>query len=333
MAINIHKLSGLPTISLGTTIMTPPTSPKIGAYIQPLVINNIAKVLSLNKILLLDKGGLSAKDYAERKQDYLENFIGDLNEYKIIENVDFARDMIKSIQHEINEGYIKEKEIDVFTCECGKLFFPKNKEVFLNKVTGKVAIKTVNGYSCKLCNTVAKTKHINSLLLDIASYDIESLDLVVFPNRFNNYVASTSNRLKTREILITKMTVSDLVVNGYNVNNDFMWAMLPFVVNEKTDIDLHYFVTSNKTLYHFIYAALISRVFGKKDYVKGLIVTPYYSFRNSIDIDFWRLSQNIVSKINGSRDIIDITNTDLDLKKYNNSVKQIEMFFNSFAKH
>lgn len=245
-------------------VITLPLSPlksyEFARLVTPVIGETISKQIGANFYL-----AVNLLDSFKEREDYFSFYSKNIDTHKIAykeiwRDVDHVDDLIENINKLIKMGYIYEKEVMMYRCNCGIIEIDSTNINTCNP-NKTLYYRKNNSIFCSKCGDICRLYKEKALIFD--STKIDKLDLQFFPYYLNKDIKTFINIFKSSYTIISRKrnTGVGIRVNGkiYNIDIDFLWEVYLSLFTEQEKVVL----CGNKELYQLFMVGMLERCLNK----------------------------------------------------------------------
>lgn len=302
-----------------TLPMKPHRKEKIGMIVIPSIADVFAKRLGAKSYL-----GINLMDSYVKREDFVTNYYDLL--YQM--NIDFdsvwvdkeeQETLFKNVQKLIDNGFVKEKNMNMLRCPCGVIDMKMGSENdFVTKRSYEVRNDEIY---CKECGKICKCVKENVLVFNSGNIEFKGETI---PSRISKEQQEFHQKLKNEDILVSRLRNTNIpvVVNGKKYNIDVDFAVLTYLAcfDEKRKV----IIGSNHHIYQMYLMELLSKCLGKES-ENVYVAIPYVKPPKGQDFD---LKKELFSLKNQTREAFIFGNA----FKFKNNVNSWSTDFLKFIK-
>lgn len=263
-----------------TLPLSPTRSNELARFTPPLVGDAISKSVNGNFHLCIN----ILDSYNDRSSELLK-YKSRLSSLGIIPNelwIDNEKIeyLIQNIYRLIEYGYIYEKELEIYICDCGKIEIDKNNLSTVNPL--KTSFKILNGdIVCNHCHSICHLYKEKVLVFDPNNINT---DIRFYPNYLNKDIKTFEKIVNNSYVVISRNRSTGISINynnsKYNIDIDFIWEVFLTLFPEEEKI----VVCGNKEIYQMYLCGLLEKILNK-DANTLFVGIPIINGINKIDIN------------------------------------------------
>lgn len=266
-------------IAVITLPMKPHRKEKIGMIVVPSIADVMAKKIGAKSYL-----GVNLLDSYVQRSDFVNDYYNLLYQMCIdiddiwvdIENKDR---LFSNIQKLIDNGFIREKEINVLRCPCGVIDMKSGSAN--DFVTKRSYIMKNSDIFCKECGERCRESSEKVLVFNANNIDFKSKTL---PFKIEKEQQEFHRKLKNEDILVSRIrnTKIPITVNGtkYNIDVDFATLTYLSCFNEQKKI----IIGSNHHVYQMYVMQLLQECL-KNNSENLYVAVPYIKLQDNMQFD------------------------------------------------
>ncbi len=240
-------------------VVTLPLSPKksneYARLVTPVLGETLSKAMNASFYLcvnLLDSFG----ERTEFFEEYQSNIAKHKIECQIWKDNDYLNELLENISRLIKNGYIYEKETEVYVCSCTRVEIER-KNIDTCNPNNRIFQVIGNELYCPKCNGFCHLERGKSLIFDPSG--LKNSSLLFRPNYLNNKARPFLSTISNSYTVISRKRNTGVSLNyngkNYNIDIDFLWATYLSLFNEEEKI----LICGNKELYQLFLAGIIER--------------------------------------------------------------------------
>lgn len=269
---------------VSTLPIKPRVEPVIGMMIAPTLVELLGRKLKIERnfaVNLLNSYN-DLTPLIVSNMEYVSSYDFDFSH--VVLDTEHVDSLLEGIDKLINKGFIGEKNIEKYICDCG--FVDTPVDAISNYNNGKIYKMEEDQIVCSHCNSVCKRYNDASLFFDLAS-DKFSHDIQVIPNFEKKEIDAFDKNPSMQFYLISRNRQTGYTVKyggrTYNVDIDALWMNFPQIYNKKNQL----YVASNHQLYPIYVMNLLNNALGEKSVT--YILSPYLSKAKNCYFDIEKL--------------------------------------------
>jgi len=252
----------------------PQSKTNIGLLIAPIIMEIIGKKTNSKKMITLN----TLHSYIST-QENVGVYLNDLKKTNIkydcyYEDKKHTDELLLVLKKLIKSNIINEKEVNIFSCDCGKVEFIENGLCYGD---GKLYSKKGDNLYCDFCNSKVICKKRKALVL---KYNKIGENVNVIPSFLSKEMDYFVELFSNQDILISKKrnTGNYILVNNnkYNIDIEFIWSQLYGIDNSNKIM-----IASNHQVYTMFIINMLNRYYNENNIL--FLLTPYMDNNTKFD--------------------------------------------------